>query len=311
MPQIEKKDISFKSANKRSTVAGYIYTCPDVTPFCVVQISHGMCEFFERYAEFASFLAQNRVAVCGNDHIGHGKTAATEEDFGFFDEKGGRRFAIQDLHTMNTIAHETFPGLPVILLGHSMGSFFARKYAAQYPDTISGLIISGTGGPNPLAGIGIFLAALVARLKGPGYRSSLVHNVAFGSYLKRIANPKTQYDWISCDDEIVRIYAADAKCTFRFTANGFHELFSALKDVSSIKWAQQLKKSTPVYLFSGDADPVGNYGKGVVTVYNWLKKAGIEKVTLKIYPGGRHEMLNELNRTQVYKDVLQFLQIFQ
>lgn len=307
MPNLEKSGIQFKSADGRSTVAGYVYTWPEVKPFCVLQISHGMCEHIARYEDFAAYLAQNGVVVCGNDHIGHGSTAGTQEDWGYFGESGGRRFALQDLKTMNGKIHEMYPDLPVILLGHSMGSFFARKYAADWPETISGLIISGTGGPNPLAGVGIALSSLLGKIKGSRYRSGFVHNMAFSSYLKRIPDSKTPYDWISRDDDIVAIYAADPKCTFRFTLNGFHELFSALKDVSSAEWATAIPKEMPVMLFSGDADPVGDYGKGVMQVRDWLRGAGVKNLTYKLYPEGRHEMLNETNRDEVYEDVLAFL----
>ncbi|MDL2323685.1 alpha/beta hydrolase [Ruminococcaceae bacterium OttesenSCG-928-A16] len=307
MQKIERKSIWFNSADGKNKIAGFFYTCPEVEPFCVLQISHGMCEYIDRYQDFAYFLARNGVVVCGNDHLGHGASASTEDDLGYFTEKGGRKFALQDLHTMNQKAHEAYPHLPVVLLGHSMGSFFARRYAALWPKTISGLVISGTGGPNPLAAAGIAMAGLVAKIKGPRHRSSLVHNMAFGAYLKKIENPKTPYDWISRDEEIVALYANDAKCVFQFTVNGFHELFSALKDVSSPGWAAGINKQMPVYMFAGDADPVGDYGKGVVTVYNWLRDAGVKNVQLKLYPGGRHEMLNETNRAEVYDDVLEFL----
>lgn len=307
MPKAEKKDIWFDSADGAHKIAGYFYTNPAVVPFCIVQISHGMCEYMGRYEDFAAFLAASGFVVCGNDHLGHGSSVAGPEDYGFFG-KNGRRAALQDLYTMNRLAREAYPGLPLVLLGHSMGSFFARQYAAQWPATIDGLIISGTGGPNPLAPVGIALAGLLQKLKGPRHRSPLLQSMAFGTYLKKIENPRTPYDWISRDEEIVKAYAADPKCTFLFTANGFHELFSALRDVSSPAWAQKLSKTTPVLVFAGEADPVGNYGEGVQTVYRWLQDAGIQQTALILYPGGRHEMLNETNRAVVYADVLAFLQ---
>ena len=307
MLQIERKDIRFDSADGQNQIAGYLYTHPEVKPHLVLQISHGMCEHIERYEDFAGFLAKNGIAVCGNDHLGHGSSVKTEEDFGFFTKKGGYEFVLQDLKTMNGIIHNHFPGLPVVLLGHSMGSFYARQYAVQWPESIDGLIISGTGGPNPATAIGKNMAALISKTQGERHRSSMLYNLAFGTYLKKIENPRTPYDWISRDTDIVDIYAADPRCTFRFTANGYHELLSILQKVSSPDWAVGIRKDMPVLMISGDADPVGGYGKGVETVRDWLKGAGVKNLTFKLYPGARHEVLNETNREEVYNDVLAFL----
>ena len=148
------------------------------------------------------------------------------------------------------------------------------------------------------------MTQLLSRTAGPTYRSKLVDKLAFGAYLKKIDHPVTRYDWISRDREIVDRYAADPRCTFTFTVNGFHEMLKVLQSVSSREWAQRLDKHTPVLVFSGDADPVGDYGRGVQQVYDWIKTAGVEDVQLTLYPEGRHEMLNEVNRAQVYSDVL-------
>lgn len=303
MSGLKIEDISFKSADGQNTVAAWFFTAPGVEARAVLQISHGMCEYIGRYRDFAAFMAQNGYAVCGNDHLGHGDTSAGPSQDGYFG-KGGRQYVLRDLKTMNELARQRFPGLPVVLLGHSMGSFYARWFAAEYPDAIDALILSGTGGPNPAAGAGLALTSLLAKLKGPAYRSKLVHHMAFGAYLKRVPAPATLYDWISTDPQIVAAYAADPRCTFMFTVNGFHELMATLKQVSSPAWAARLKKDTPVYLFSGDMDPVGDYGKGVRQVYQMMKDAGVRDVQLKLYPGGRHEMLNEVDRAQVYADVL-------
>ena len=161
MPEVKKNAISFKSSNGTDIVAGYYYTCPGMEPRCILQISHGMCEYIGRYDDFAGYMAQKGYVVCGNDHLGHGATSSGPNGTdGYFAEKDGRKFVLQDLHEMNRLAREAYPGRPVILLGHSMGSFFARLYAATYPETISGLVLSGTGGPNPLAGVGLALTSL-------------------------------------------------------------------------------------------------------------------------------------------------------
>lgn len=305
MSEVQKSVIQYSSSNGTDTVTGYFYSAADITPKAILQISHGMCEYIGRYDDFAAFMVQQGYIVCGNDHLGHGATSDTEQGTdGYFAEKDGRKYVLQDLHTMNCTAAKKYPGLPIILLGHSMGSFFARLYAATYPQTIQALIISGTGGPNPMGGIGIVLTNILRKIKGPKYRSAFVNKLAFGAYLKRIPNSKTGYDWITRDDDIVAAYAKTPKCTFVFTVSAFNDLMQTLKAVNTTQWADKINKDMPVLLFSGAMDPVGDYGKGVQTVTNLLRGAGVHDVTLKLYEEGRHEMLNETNRKDVYQDVL-------
>ena len=305
MSEVQKSVTSFKSSNGICEVAAYTYICEAVTPRAILQISHGMCEHISRYDAFAQFMAQNGYIVCGNDHLGHGKTSDNKGGIdGYFGDKNGREYVLRDLHEMNNRITKAYPGLPVVLLGHSMGSFFARLYAVTYPDTIAALVLSGTGGPNPLGGAGLLLTSLLAKVKGPQYRSALVNNMAFGAYLKQIPNHRTQYDWISADEQIVDIYQADPKCTFVFTVSAFHELMTILRDVNSPLWASKLNKAMPIYLFSGDKDPVGDYGKGLAIVKKYIEDAGVKDFTFKLYPNGRHEMLNEINRDAVFTDVL-------
>ncbi len=307
MQKTERKDIWFNSSDNIHKIQAHFYTNANVKPFCILQISHGMSEYMRRYEEFASFLAACGVVVCGNDHLGHGGSVATEDDLGFFTEKGGRRFVLQDLKQMGKIARTAFPGLPLVLLGHSMGSFFARRYAAMWPQDIDGLIISGTGGKNPLVNFGLALSSVIAKTNGARTRPPLLHNMAFGSYLAKVPNPATPHDWISRDSEVVAKYSADPLCTFHFTANGFHELLAVLKKVSGPAWAVQVRKDMPVLMIQGSADPVGNYGKGPNQVRRWMHAAGVKNLEYITYEGARHEVLNETNRADVYNDVLQFL----
>ncbi|MEG0911330.1 MAG: alpha/beta fold hydrolase [Ruthenibacterium sp.] len=305
MLEVLKNAIKYKSANGTDTIAAFYYTCPAVKPRCILQISHGMCEYIGRYDAFAGFMAQNGFVVCGNDHLGHGDTSRGEGGIdGYFAKSDGRKYVLQDLHRMNSLVCKDYPGLPLILLGHSMGSFFARLYAATYPETLQGLILSGTGGPNPLGKIGVFLTGLIEKVKGGQYRSNFINNMAFGSYLKQIEHPNTKYDWISRDSTIVKTYAQDPKCTYIFTVSAFHEMMCTLQAVSTQEWADKVNPKMPIFLLSGSQDPVGDYGKGVKIVHDMLQKAGGVDVSMTLYENGRHEMLNEINRDEVYADVL-------
>ena len=299
------EDIRFDSAMPGRSITGHLFYDAEKPPRAILQISHGMCEYIGRYADFAAYMVQHGFAVCGNEHLGHGAGCAPE-DLGYFGPGDGIGCVLKDLRTMNRMAHERWPGLPLFLLGHSMGSFFAREYAARYPGTLDYLIISGTGGPNPASAAGLAVIRMSMAIKGDRARSGLVNKLAFGSYLRHVPHPDTPYDWISRDKEIVSRYAKDPLCTFVFTLNGFQVLVSVQDLVNRKDWASRLCAGhcPPILLVSGDEDPVGAYGKGVRQVYEMLKQAGAPDVHIKLYPGARHEVLNETNRTQVYEDIL-------
>jgi len=299
-------NVRFNSANGRDRVHGWVYAPSDLEPVALVQLSHGMCEYIGRYRWFMEALCSMGFVVFGNDHIGHGESSSPE-DYGFFAEKQGYRCLVSDLHRMSTIVRERYPGLPLVLFGHSMGSFVARLYAARYGQELSGLILCGTGGPNPLTSAGIALASLVAKTQGPRTRSQKINDMAFGSYNRRFQPQRSNYDWLTRDESIVRAYEADPRCTFCFTASAFRDLFTLSQEANSRQWFRSLPKDLPVLLISGDMDPVGDYGKGVQTVLDRLLQAGMEDVSMTLYPQARHELLNELNREEVLSDLRQWL----
>ncbi len=306
MQEIRKSVIKYNSANEKDVISGYFYEPMDTNNIKgVVQISHGMREYIARYDDFARYMVENGYVVCGNDHLGHGSTSDTETGIdGYFAKENAKMCVLEDLLKMNELAKRKFPGAPIIMLGHSMGSFFARIYATMYPKTISALIISGTSYLNPLGGIGMALAGVISKLKGNEHRSVLLDDMAFGSYTKKIPGAKTKYDWLTKDENIVNAYANDKKCAYTFTVGGFITVMEIVKQSNSAQCANMLNKDMPVFIFSGDMDPVGEYSKGVKNVYNLIKKAGVKDVELKLYENGRHEMLNEINKQEVYDDIL-------
>ena len=209
---------------------------------------------------------------------------------------------------MNELLHKEFPGLPVFLYGHSMGSFYARWYAERWPQTIAGLILSGTAGPRLLNPIGQGVATVLAALRGPRAVSPFMIRSNFGSYCKRIPNAQSRNAWLTRDAAVVQAYDADPLCTFPFTVGSYREMLAAINHVNRRQWAQAIDKALPILLISGAEDPVGDYGAGVRKVWQMLGDAGIEDLTCQIYEEARHELHNELNREEVFRDVLQWIE---
>lgn len=272
----------------------------------IFQIAHGMAEHGERYEQFARFLASRGYAVFVNDHIGHGKSAASPDDLGYFGEKDGWIGFVSDAKLLTDKAKEKYPGVPVIFFGHSMGSFIARSYVEKYGSELAGAVFCGTSGLNPAAGAGIKLAGIIAKFNGSKSRSPFIDKIAFGSYNKKYENVRTKFDWLSRDAAEVDKYIADPFCGFLFTAVGYRDMFTILNNVSGKSWYQNVPVTLPMLIISGKMDPVGEYGKGVKQVHRDLKATGHCDVVLKTYDDARHEILNELNKEEVYKDVLQW-----
>ena len=299
---MEKEIIAFDSADGIHKISGYIYTENHIEPKAVIQLSHGMCEYVERYEWLANFFTGRGYIFAGNDHLGHGNSSAPSE-YGIFDEE----HVELDLKQMNVILREKYPLLPIILYGHSMGSFFARWYAERYPDTIDGLIISGTAGPAVINGLGRALAGFIARTHKEGYVSKLLVKLSFGGYLKRIPDAKSASDWITHDRAIIEKYSKDPKCNFIFSAKGYHSMLTALTVVSRKEWARSLPKDMRILQIAGAEDPVGNYGEGVKKVTKLLRDARIKDVTEYIDEKGRHELHNEVNKAEIMKKVVGWL----
>ena len=303
---VDKTNETFLSSNGVDRVHYFVYR-PTANIKGVLQISHGMCEHIERYQDFAAFLAQNGFVVYAHDHLGHGHTAKDKEHLGYFGDKNGWQYMVEDLYQVTKLARMEYPFHKVFLLGHSMGSFITRLYMMKYGSKVDGVILSGTSGGHQLNNVGLAVVDLWIKVKGPLYRSKTKYKMLFGNYNKRYPHVNTNSDWISRDPLIVESYIKDEYNTFTFTNAGFKDLMTMLKMVSDERWAFAVPKDVPVYLFAGDMDPVGDYGTGVKKVYDRLAKAGVQNLKIKLYPEGRHEMLNEINRREVYYDVLNWM----
>jgi len=274
-----------------------------------VQIAHGMAEHSKRYSRFAEALTKKGFVVYANDHRGHGQTAGSLDNVGYFADDNGWGLVVEDMHQLTQIIKNNHPDTPVFLFGHSMGSFLSRNYIFLYGDEIKGVILSGTGGdPGILGKVGRYIAKNESKKKGKKYRSPLLKKLSFGKFNNAFKPNRTEFDWLSRDDAEVDKYVADPYCGGDFTAGFYMDLLSGINEINNFKNIQKIPKNLPIYIFSGDKDPVGGKNaKGVKQVCMSYKKAGVKDASCKFYPDGRHEMLNEINREEVFNDVIQWL----
>lgn len=295
----------FKSADGSHMIAYYVFF-PIGKIKGIVQISHGMCEYFERYSDFAEYLTDLGFAVCGNDHLGHGDSVERESELGYFSPENGWENVVEDMFTLTKIMKKSFGKLPYFLIGHSMGSFLSRAYVTKHGRSLSGAVFLGTSGGMSGMPFLLSIVEISKLLHGEKYRSKIINKIAFGAYNHKISDHVNEYDWISRDKNIVDKYYNDSKCSFIFTLNGFENLMKVLWYVTNDKWFETYPKMLPTFLAAGSGDPVGNYGKGVKRVYNRLKHENCN-VDMKIYKEARHELVNEINRHEVYEDISDFL----
>jgi alpha-beta hydrolase superfamily lysophospholipase len=274
----------------------------------IVQIAHGMAETAARYESLALALTANGYAVYANDHKGHGQTASSLDELGYIGEEGFHGMLQDMLHLTHLIKAEN-PDCPVFLLGHSMGSFLTQGYIEKYGDQLQGAILSGTNGdPGPAIKPGIYLANLITRIYGERHKSKALTKLVFGSYNNEFKPHRTLFDWLSSDEIEVNKFVSDPYCGSIFTASFYRDFFLFLQEISQIQSLRQIPKQLPLYLFSGTLDPVSKKSKGVMSLVKTFEELQLEDITYQLYDGGRHEMLNEINRDEVTGDLLNWLE---
>lgn len=308
----------FVSHSKKARVNAKLWTSarfggPDdpgaEDPKAVIQIVHGMAEHIDRYDEFARYLVSRGFVVCAEDHVGHGGTATGRDDYGHIPLRGGRNIVVGDVHTLHRMVARTFPDVPYVMYGHSMGSFITRAYIARYGNELDACVLSGTGNvPANLSKLGGSLARFIASIRGETHRSKLIDNMGAGAYGKKIPNARTKLDWLSTDDAVVDEYIADEKCGFMFTVGGYATLLDLTAEVVTPECAEAVPNDLPILLVAGDGDPVGDMGKGVKAAAQLLRDSGCQTVDCKIYAGMRHEIHNEIGKEQVYDDVATWIE---
>lgn len=277
-------------------------------PKMILQISHGMAEHIRRYAAFAQMLVGEGIFVYGNDHRGHGYTAKRKEDRGYFADENGFGKVVEDLHLVTRQIEKEYPDTPIVLFGHSMGSFLARRYAQLYGKELSGMILSGTGdNAVPLLKIGKLLAHLEIKTKGRKTPSSFLNSLSFGKFNKPFRPNRTAFDWLTRDEKEVDKYIADPLCGGIFTGGFFYDLFTGSEMIQKTENIAKVPKDLPILFISGDKDPVGANTRGVLYAYEAFRAAGMHDVTYIFYKDCRHEMLHEINREEVYRDIVSWM----
>ncbi len=304
---MQKEEIFFDSRDGASKIRAMRWI-PDEAPKCIVQLVHGMAEHIERYDEFACFLASKGILVTGEDMLGHGKSV-TDGKYGYFCKKDPATVVVRDIHKLKKLTQEQYPGIPYFIFGHSMGSFILRNYLFMYGKGIDGAIVAGTGMlPKVVVNALKAVVSIVCLFGGEAKPSKFIDNMAFGTYLKKIDNPRTSSDWLTKADEVVDEYIKDPECGFIFTGNGFKTMADLLLRLNKTSNVAKMPVTLPVLIVSGKDDPVGDYGAGPKRVYDQFVAEGMQKVSLKLYDNDRHELLNETDRLTVFNDLYEWIE---
>ena len=276
-------------------------------PIGVLQIVHGMAEYIDRYDNFAKYMTEHGFNVIGHDHLGHGHSVSNEHDYGFFAEENGDKIIIEDMHSVTQYSREKWEELPNFILGHSMGSFCLRQYLTKYSNDVFGAIIMGTGWiPSAAALLGKTIATNTCKSKGSHTVNPLLIKLTLEPYNKPFAPARTNCDWLSRDEKQVDLYVNDKLCGFDFTAGAYKDFFTILETIAKNRQLIGMRKSLPILITSGSVDPVG--GKKACEKLNaQYKRCGINDVTLKLWENDRHEILNELDKSDVYNYICTWL----
>jgi len=274
----------------------------------VIQIFHGMAEHSARYERFAEFLTSNGFAVYSTDMRGHGKSAEISGLSGYFADKDGWKKVVRDQKKISEKIEKEFPGKPLFFFAHSMGSLIARDLISTYKTPLKGVILSGTPfNPGVKGALALLISNIETLIRGKKSVSKFMDKITFGSFNSEFKPPRTSFDWISRDEKEVDSYVNDSKCGEIFKAGFFSDLFRGTIRVNSIETIASTPQNLPLLFMSGDNDPVGDRGKGVIKVAEMYKKAGVKNVKIKLYKNGRHEMLNEINRAEVFNDIMNWI----
>lgn len=281
---------------------GVLVCIPDEEPVGIVQVLHGMSEHKERYLPFLEYLCRRGYACVIHDHRGHGESVRRPEDLGYFYENGAQAI-VEDVGQINRWMRKKFPGKPYFLFGHSMGSLVARAYLKRYDSTIDGLMLSGSPSATPASKLGLALGVVMKKHRGDHYVPKRYNRIAFDNFNKKFQPAPSQHSWLCSDPEVVCSFDEDPLCGFSFTLNGFDALFHLMETVYSTKGWNITKPELPVWFLSGEQDPCMLSRLRFLQAVDLIHQVGYETVSAKLYPGMRHEILNEPGHMQVFEDI--------
>ena len=303
---------SFMSADGKTTIDAVKWIPEDGNYHGILQISHGMVEYIDRYKPFAEYLNKKGYLVVGHSHLGHGASVQSKDDWGYFADSDSANVLMKDMHTLRMMIQKENEGVPDIMLGHSMGSYLLRRYLTVYNDNLRGAIIMGTGCvPDGLSKLGKVLCTILAKIFGWRHRSKFIKSVACSGPYKKFemdcSHPEN--NWLTRDVKVVKEYYGEPRCRFLFTLNGYYMLMDTVHYDNQMENVKKIPVKLPLFIVSGEDDPVGDMGQGVKKVYHMYEQAGLKDVTYKLYEKGRHEILNELDKDVVYSDIFSWMEV--
>ena len=308
---MKKEDFSFLSSDKKTQIHAIKVYPKDKKITRILQIIHGMTEYIEKYLDFMEYLSSYGFLVVGHDQLGHGASYTKSEDQGYFGEPDPNLNLIEDIHKLKKITEEKYPNLPYFILGHSMGSFLLRQYITIYTDNLAGVLLLGTGFVSPCAtSLALRLISVWACFKGWKHKSNFIRGVISGSEIKKwdTTGKDLNRSWLTRDPEMAKKLIFDKKSHFVFTLNGYYGLLQCINYVCNNSNIVKVKSNLPILFLSGKCDLVGNYGKGVIKSAEIMRSMGSIDVTLKLIDNDRHELLNEIDRKDIYIYILNWIE---
>lgn len=303
---------SFMSADGKTAIDAVKWIPEDGNYHGILQISHGMVEYIDRYKPFAEYLNTKGYLVVGHSHLGHGASVLSKDDWGYFADKDSANVLIKDMHALRTMIQKENEGVPYFMLGHSMGSYLLRRYLTVYNDNLRGAIIMGTGCvPDSLSKLGMSLCTGLSKIFGWHHRSKFIRSVAFSGPYKKfdMDGHDPENNWLTRDVKVVKEYYGEPRCRFVFTLNGYHMLMDTIYYDNQLENVKKIPAKLPIFIVSGEDDPVGDMGAGVKKVYHMHEQAGLKDITYKLYDNDRHEILNELDKDVVYNDIFAWMEV--
>lgn len=305
---MNKNEFYYLSADGKTQIHA-VEWIPDEKPKAILQIAHGVTEYILRYEQFAEYLVEKGIMVVGNDHLGHGKSIAKDSEPMYFGPTGSWKWAVEDMYTCTKMIKEKYPEIPYYMLGFSLGSFLLRTYLIEYPKAIDAAIIMGTGETSPVQiALAKFIANKEAKKVGENHTSPMIKKLTFDTYNKFFAPNRTDYDWLCSDNEGLDEYIADPMRGGNLSAGLFREMLSGMKFTSEIKNLKKMNLDTPILFISGDEDPVGEKGKGVIKAYHKFQNIGMKDVEIKLCPKLRHDILHEKCKKEIYEYVYNWIE---